>query len=333
MPQSKLISAVEREQIAQLQLLALGVVEGVTAGRHRSLRRGASVEFKEHRQYVKGDEIRSIDWKLFGKTDRLYIRQYEDETNLRAWLLVDQSGSMKYAGRRAGLSKHTYAMRLAACLATLLLSQQDAAGLALLNEGIERLLAPRSNPSHLQALFAALVQSKPHGPAQLVSSIEEIAGRGIGKGLVFLISDCFTTPTKLATALSLLRHGGSEIVIFQVLDPDECDFPFRSLTEFRSLEIPQQLRSMDSSKVRQAYLNRLSAFQRELSEASAREKIELVTCRTDQNLVEVLAKFLQSRGRQVNHLANSGGEARNLDANRRITTMQRIWRRVTRSRR
>ena len=123
-----MLTAQDREAIAQLQLLARGVVEGITAGRHRSPHKGASVEFKEHRQYVRGDEIRSIDWKLFGKTDRLFIRQYEDETNLRSMILLDQSGSMAYRGSRSPLSKHEFAKRLAACVATLFIAQQDSVG-------------------------------------------------------------------------------------------------------------------------------------------------------------------------------------------------------------
>ncbi len=159
-----ILSAADRDKLAKLQLYARQVVEGVTVGMHRSPHKGFSVEFKEHRPYVRGDEIRSIDWKLYGKTDRLFIRQYEEETNLRCTIILDQSGSMAY-GARGPLktSKHDFAVRLAASLAYMLVGQQDAVGLVTFDTDTREYIPPRSKPSHLRSLLTSLVGSQPAG--------------------------------------------------------------------------------------------------------------------------------------------------------------------------
>ncbi|MCA9138184.1 MAG: DUF58 domain-containing protein [Planctomycetales bacterium] len=150
----------ELSRVARLQILARGIVEGYCSGRHRSPHKGFSVEFKEHRQYVQGDELKNIDWKVYGKSDRLYIRQYEEETNLRCTLLVDQSGSMAYTGTRSvdGLSKHDYAVRLAAAFAYFMLGQQDPVGLVTFDNDIRQQVPLRSRPSHLRPILTALVE-------------------------------------------------------------------------------------------------------------------------------------------------------------------------------
>ena len=205
---SRLLNPQDRDAIARLQLLARGVVEGMTVGRHRSPHKGASVEFKEHRQYVKGDEIRSIDWKLFGKTDRLYIRQYEDETNLRAMILLDQSGSMGYCGERdAGVSKHLFALRLAACLATLLISQQDSVGLCTFDTAIRELIPARGKVNHLLAISECLVRSRPGGETQLGTVLQQVAEKLKRRGMLILISDCFGDVESLMKSLAYFTFG------------------------------------------------------------------------------------------------------------------------------
>jgi len=289
----------DHEAVAQLQLLARGVVEGVTAGRHRSPHKGSSIEFKEHRQYVRGDEIRSIDWKLFGKTDRLFIRQYEDETNLRALILLDQSGSMGYQGTRSsGLTKHQFATRLAACLATLLISQQDAVGLATLDTELRQVIPPRSRPNHLQAIFQTLVQSAPGGETQLAAALQQASSKLRRRGVLVLISDCFDEAAALLSALRFFRHTGSEVVVFQVWDTDELEFPFRQRTQFRSLEMKGQQRLVDPHALRQAYLRRVAEFRAALSTGCARERIDLVECTTSHSYAEVLQQYLARRGGQ-----------------------------------
>ena len=293
---TRLLTPQDRDAVARLQLLARGVVEGITVGRHRSPHKGASVEFKEHRQYVKGDEIRSIDWKLFGKTDRLYIRQYEDETNLRAMILLDQSGSMAYSGARsAGVSKHDFASRLAACIATLLISQQDSVGLCTFDTDIRELIPARGKVSHLMAIAECLVRSKPGNETQLSATLQRVAQKLKRRGMLIVISDCFDDVEALMKSLAYFRHSGSEVVVFQVWDPDELDFPFGQRTQFRSLESASQQRLVDPQSVRAAYLQRVAEFRRKLTERTAQERIDLISCTTDQSYAELLSNYVARR--------------------------------------
>ncbi|MEO8268289.1 MAG: DUF58 domain-containing protein [Aureliella sp.] len=290
-----MLSPQDHEALSQLQLLARGVVEGFTGGRHRSPHKGASVEFKEHRQYVRGDEIRSIDWKLFGKTDRLFIRQYEDETNLRAMILVDQSGSMAYRGTRSMVSKHQFAVRLAACLSTLLIKQQDAVGLATLDSKIRAVIPPRSTTSHLRLIYETLVHSRCSAETSLGAALEQASVQLRRRGILILISDCFDSVDSLLAALRTYRHSGSEVVVFQIWDRDELDFPFHARTQFRSLENNAKQHLIDPNALRKGYLERLQAFRQQLSLGLARERMEYVPCVTDQDLGDLLTAYIGRR--------------------------------------
>ena len=292
----QLLKPEDRDAVARLQLFARGVVEGITVGRHRSPHKGSSIEFKEHRQYVKGDEIRSIDWKLFGKTDRLYIRQYEDETNLQAMILVDQSGSMAYSGTRSGgVSKHAFAVRLAACLATMLIGQQDAVGLCTFDTTVRELIPSRGKVNHLLALTECLVHSSPGGETQLSTTLRKVAEKLKRRGMLVLISDLFDDIDALMKSLSYFRHTGHDVVVFQVWDRDEIDFPFGQRTQFRSLELASQQRLVDPNAVRDAYLKRVAEFRQQLVERTAKERIDLVPCITDQSYSECLSAYLARR--------------------------------------
>ncbi|HAD59260.1 MAG TPA: DUF58 domain-containing protein, partial [Planctomycetaceae bacterium] len=165
---SDVLSSGDITKFANLQVIARQVVEGFCSGLHRSPHKGFSVEFKEHRQYVAGDDIRNIDWKLFGKTDRLYIREFEEETNVRVTILLDSSGSMGYTGSRSnGQSKHDYAVHTAACLAYLMLQQQDSVGLVTFDTAVRKHIPPRARPKHLQAIISELKQQKPGNETEL----------------------------------------------------------------------------------------------------------------------------------------------------------------------
>lgn len=285
----------DQQRLERLQLLAKRVVEGVLAGQHRSQHKGASVEFKEHRQYVRGDEIRAIDWKLFGKTDRLFVRQYEDETNLRAMLLLDQSGSMAYQGTRATMSKHQFAVHLAACLARLLVTQQDAVGLATLDSQLRQVIPPRGTTSHLAAINSALSQSQCGMETSLATALGQAAPQLRRRGMLILISDCFDDVDQLVSGLRFYRHMHNEVIVFQIWDQDELDFPFRSRTQFRSLETAGLHKLVDPRAVRETYLQRLASYRQQLTQALARERIDLVTCTTDQDLGELLSAYLSRR--------------------------------------
>ena len=290
-----MLTADDHEALSQLQLLSAGVVDGITGGRHRSRHRGASVEFKEHRQYVRGDEVRSLDWKLYGKTDRLFIRQYEDESHLRAMVLLDQSGSMAYRGARSLLSKHQFAIRLAACLSTLFIAQQDAVGVATLDTGLRALVPPRSTPGHLQNIFEALVASRPGAETSLATALRQAAAQLRRRGVLILLSDCFDNVDRLLLALQSFRRSGSEVVVFPIWDPDELDFPFHGRTQFRSLEVPADQRTVDANGVRTAYLKRWEEFHERLMQGARRERIDIFACTTDQTYADILRAYLAGR--------------------------------------
>jgi uncharacterized protein (DUF58 family) len=291
-----LLAAEDHDRLAALTWYARGVVEGLHLGMHRSPHIGASVEFKEHRPYVRGDEVRSIDWKLYCKTDRLFIRQYEQESNLTATLLVDQSGSMAYAGFQGdGSSKHLFATRLAACLSYLFLSQHDAVGLALFDTSVRTMLPPRSQVSQLEQLLQALARSVCGGETRLADVLGSVAGRVGRRGVVFLISDGFDDVEALLRSLSLVRQHADEVVFFQVWHPDELDFPFSTRTRFRSLEHPSQERIVDPLAFRRDYQRNLERFQQAIAEGCAQRRITHVPCRSDQSHTELLARFFARR--------------------------------------
>ena len=290
------LSPQDLSRVSRLQLFAKGVVEGVSGGLHRSHHIGASIEFKEHRPYVPGDETRNIDWKLFGKTDRLYIRQYEDETNLRSMIVLDQSGSMRYSGSRAsGMTKHEFGVRLAASLAYLLINQQDAVGLATFDSSIRTYIPPRSRPNHLQLLFQAMADSTPGSETDLSIVLQGLLRQCKRRGLVILISDCFGDPAAIVRSLSLLRSNYQEIVVFQIWDDDELDFPFQSRTMFRSLELASHEMIVDPAQLRAIYLENLAQFQRELQLGCSQNRIDLISVRTTESYSAVLSSYLARR--------------------------------------
>ena len=263
---------------------------------HRSHHIGASIEFKEHRPYVPGDETRNIDWKLFGKTDRLYIRQYEDETNLRCTIALDQSGSMRYSGSRSkGLTKHEFAIRLAASLAYLLINQQDAVGLAMFDSSIRKYIPPRSRPNHLQTIFQSIAESAPGNETDLGIVLQGLLRQCRRRGLVILISDCFGEAETIVKSLALLRSNFQEIVVFQIMDDDEVDFPFQSRTMFRSLELGTNQILVDPAQLRANYLKNLETYQSVLQQGCAQNRVDLISVRTSESHSAVLSNYIVRR--------------------------------------
>ena len=288
----------ELSKLKHLQVLARQVVEGLSSGLHRSPHKGFSVEFKEHRQYVRGDEIRNIDWKIFAKTDRYYIREYEEETNLRCTMLVDCSGSMRYRGARSnGLSKHDYATRLAASLAYLLLGQQDSVGLVTFDDAVREIIPPRGRPSHLKAILATLSATHPERETDLGKVFHQLASKLHRRGLLVVISDCFGDVDSLLRSFAHFRHARHEIIVFQILDPDEVDFPFRGRTQFRSLEVAGHRQTVDPAQLRRAYMEKLEEFRQQLQAGCRRNHIDLVPVTTDTRYADVLADYLRLRRR------------------------------------
>lgn len=287
------LTPADLQKIANLQVLARLVVEGFCSGLHTSPHKGFSVEFREHRQYVQGDEIRRLDWKVFGKTDRLYIKEYEEETNLRATLLVDVSGSMAYTGN--GVSKYQYAIRLAACLSYLMLRQQDSVGLVTFDKKIRTHIPPRSRPSHLRVLLDTLQETKTGGETELAKVFHQLVPKIHRRGLLIILSDCFGNVSELMSALAHFRHARHDIVIFQIWDPDELEFPFKQWTRFDSLEAEEDKRLIDPVQLRSVYMENLAKFQKDLKDGCHRHRIDLVPVTTAEPYAEALAYYLARR--------------------------------------
>lgn len=230
------------EVVARLKgidLRARLVVEGFLAGLHRSPYKGFSVEFCEHRQYMPGDELKRVDWKVYGRTDRFYIREYEEETNLRAYLIVDISGSMAY--RSGTISKLDYAGCLAASLAYLLLHQKDSAGMILFSDRIQTYVPPRSTPRHLHVLLRELARLKPGGDTDIAKTLHQLAERIRRRGLVIVLSDFWDDHDAVLTALRHFRHRRHEVLAFHILDRNELDFDFHSPVQLCDMETGEKV--------------------------------------------------------------------------------------------
>nr|MBN2277644.1 DUF58 domain-containing protein [candidate division Zixibacteria bacterium] len=225
-----------------MELKARMVVEGFIAGLHKSPYHGFSVEFAEHRQYMPGDNIRDIDWKVYAKSDRFYIKQYEEETNLKAYLLLDCSASMSYTS--GGPVKHDYASTLAAALSLLMLKQRDAVGLVTFDETIRRYVPPRSKSGHLHILLQELANQTPSSKTDIGSALHEMAERIHRRGLIVLFSDLLDNPAAIISGLKHFRHRNHEMILFHILDPRERDFAFPREAVFKDLETGEEITTL-----------------------------------------------------------------------------------------
>jgi uncharacterized protein (DUF58 family) len=279
-----------------LVLVARNLVEGFLTGVHKSPYKGFSVEFAEHRQYYPGDEIRHIDWRAYGKTDRYYVKEYEEETNLKAHLLVDASGSMGYKGKHA--SKFHYAQYIAASLAYLMLHQRDAVGLAIHDTRVRRLIAPRANSKHLLHVLRALEETQPGGETALAPLWHQTAEQIKQRGLVVILSDCFEQVEPLLRALQHFRHRRHEVLLFHILAPEEIEFPFKKWTEFRNLEVAGNKVLVDPNRLRKEYLQNFQRFCKELREAAGRAQVDYNLLRTDEPVDRALGVYLTKRQRR-----------------------------------
>jgi uncharacterized protein (DUF58 family) len=280
-------------KFGSLEVVAKLLVEGDIIGQHKSPFKGASVEFVEHREYYPGDEIRHIDWRAYAKTGRYFIKEYEDETNLRCNLFVDCSGSMAYAG--STLSKFAYARQLAAALGYLLLAQRDSVGLVAFDTKIRERCEPATGHHRFQQLIAALDRCKPGRETSLGPVIEKILPRLHRRSLVVLISDCFDGIDALATALKRFRHARHEVLLIQVVAPEEEDFPFARPTQFRSLEQTTDRRLVDPHRLRKHYLEQYAEFNRELERRCVSLGVDRLKVTTADPYHVALGAFLDER--------------------------------------
>jgi uncharacterized protein (DUF58 family) len=280
-----------------LPLRARLIVEGYVSGVHRSPFHGFSIEFAEHREYAPGDDLRYLDWKVFGRTDKYYLKQFEEETNLVCYLLLDASESMTYRSAGAAMSKLEYARSAAAALAYLILHQQDSAGLVAFDDEVRALVRASSNPSHLNELFRVMEQAGGARKTATGPIFHDLAERFKKRGIVIVLSDLFDDVASMMAGLTHFRHRRHEVILMHVLDPAELDFPFEWTTLFRGLEqMPEAL--VEPRAVRKAYLAEFGHYLRRVKSACRRHRMDYVLLRTDQPLDVVLSTYLASRTKQ-----------------------------------
>ena len=283
-------------KFGKLEVVARLVVEGYMIGQHNSPFKGSSIEFVEHRQYYPGDEIRHIDWRAYGKTGKYYIKEFEDETNLRTYLLVDASGSMGYAGKT--LSKYDYARYLAASLGYLLLSQRDAAGLMTFDTKLRDRVDPTANAQNFQRLTQTLEARQPGGETSLARVFEQLLPVFKRRSLIVILSDGFDRLEPLATALRLFRHARHEVILFQIVAPEEEEFPFSKPTQFRSLERRGHRILVDPHRLRTHYRERFQEFCTELSRLCGGIGVDYQRFVTSTAYHVALGAFLDARTRR-----------------------------------
>ena len=283
------------ETVALLNSMSLRarlVVEGYIIGQHRSPYHGFSVEFAEHRAYGAGDEIRHIDWKLFGKTDRLYVKRYEEETNLRAHIVLDTSRSMLYNSGK--VSKLVYANSLAASLSYLMINQQDAVGLVQFSQKIDTFIPPKSRPSHLSLVLAQLDDQEAGNDTKVGLVLHELAERIKKRGIVVLISDLLDDPKNIMNGLKHFRHQNQEVIVFHVLDRKELEFDFNTRTKFLDMESGEEIVT-EPWHIRSNYTELINGIQDQYRKECREYLIDYVPIFTDQSLDISITEYLNKR--------------------------------------
>lgn len=299
---SRYLDPVLVEQLNQLQVSARQVVEGSISGQHRSPIKGASVEFRQHRFYTVGDEPRRIDWRVLARTDRPYVKEYDEETNLRCAMLLDCSGSMAYAGTRPVVgrmqgmpeNKFTRGAGLVAALSYLMLGQTEAVGLGLLSARLDHWMPPAGGSAQLPRVMSILDRAAPHGRAKLEAAIHQAAERIERRALVMILSDFIAPLSHIRRALARLRHDRHEVILLRILHPDETTFPFSHWTRFRGLE-GESPHLCEPARVRRIYLDNFQRHEKGLSDACRAAGAEYYSFLTSQSLIQTVTTFLRRR--------------------------------------
>jgi uncharacterized protein (DUF58 family) len=281
--------------LSRVELVAKQVMDGYVQGLHRSQHIGYALDFAQHRQYVPGDDVKRLDWRLYAKADKFYVKQYEVTTNLRAHLVLDASGSMAYQGTRDALSKFRYGQFMTACLAYLVLHQQDAAGLVTFDKTVRTVLPARSNRQHLSAIIDALDKTTAGGEGSLAATLHSVAEQITTRGLIVVISDLFDDADRLIEALHHFRHKRHEVALLHTMARDELDFPFRNVSEFASLETSGQRVRLDPAYMRRTYLENLAAHRRAIEVACGQMNISYQLMNTSESFAPALAAYLARR--------------------------------------
>jgi uncharacterized protein (DUF58 family) len=280
-------------QISRLDLRAEFVVKGFLQGLHASPFQGFSVEFSEHRKYTSGDDPHDIDWLVYAKTDKYYVKKFEAETNITGYLAVDLSQSMAYTHRQE-LSKFDYAICLAAALCYLMIQQQDPVGLITFDQRIRNSLAPKSKRNHLGNVLSLLANLKPSGPTDIAGSLAQIAGMLKQRSLVMVFSDLLADPEPVFRSLRQLRHRGHDVILFHILDEAEVRFPFDGYIEFEEPETNEKT-EVDATGFRREYLEAISSFREQYQKECFQRGIDYVPLDTSMQFDKALLEYLISR--------------------------------------
>ena len=291
----KYLDAKTLDKIKRLDVRARLVVEGFITGQHRSPYNGFAIEFAAHREYAPGDDLRHIDWKVWSKTDRLYIKEYEEETNLKCHLIVDCSKSMRY-GENDGWSKFDYAATAAASVAYMMQQQQDSVGMVLFSNKIDKNFKSSTHPSHLKMLFHELEQVEPDNTTDISDPFLALAGQIRQRGLVVLFSDLFIDPDELGKSLQQFRLRRHEVVVFHVMHHDELEFPFQENTLFRGIEVDAELHT-EPRALRKSYLEAVQSYMAKVKKVCATAGIDHVLLDTSKPLDGVLSSYLNFRAK------------------------------------
>jgi len=290
---SKYLDPQVLNKVGNLEVKARLIVEGFISGLHESPYKGSSVEFAEHREYVPGDDLRYLDWKVYGKSDRFYIKEFEEETNLKAYVVVDTSNSMRYGSGE--VTKLEYSKYVWASLLYLVQRQRDAGALITFGEGIRTFLPPSSSQAHFRNCLSELSTEEPEGDTDLGAIFNEIAERLRSRSLVIILSDLFdANEDGILKGLHRMGHRGHDVIIFQVLDSAELEFPFQRMTRFEGLEIDEKLLA-DPRALREAYLNELGEFQTRIKSACLGGRMDYTVLDTTRPLDVALSTYLAQR--------------------------------------
>ena len=283
-------------QVARLDLRAKFIVEGFLSGLHASPYHGFSVEFSEHRKYVPGDDLKDLDWNVYAKTDKYYLKKFEAETNVTGYLVMDLSASMAYTYRQE-LTKFEYGICLAAALGYLMIHQQDPVGLVTFDTAVRASLPPRSKRTQLGSMLAVLANLKPAGKTDVAGCLHQLAAMIRSKSLVMVFSDLLTDPGPVMQSLHHLRHRGNEIILFHILDEAEVHFPFEGVIEFEDTEDHNKL-TIDARGMQTDYLSAINDFRSMYREECSKANIDYVAIDTSVSFDKALLEYLLQRQRR-----------------------------------
>ena len=292
--QKNYLSPAVLAKIDNMSIRAKLVVEGYLVGRHKSPYHGFSVEFAEHRSYGQGDEIRHIDWKLYGKTDRYYIKRFEEETNLRSYILLDTSKSMSFKSK--SISKLKYGTSLAAGLTHLMTNQKDAVGLILFDKIIKKYIPPRTSNAHKNIIFNSLSKCRAGDDTNIRSILDVMAERIKKRGLVILISDLLDDPVNVIKGLNHFRHNKQEVIVFHLMDRQEFNFNFNERTRFKDMETGELI-TTDPWHIRSSYQQQINSFKDKYKKECGNQKVDYIPIFTDQKFDVALSEYIRKRSK------------------------------------